>query len=483
MLAGHQEIVGFLIEAGATPDVTDKQGDTPESWALEWENYKCAMILADATKQKVREREKAEEEARKKAAAEKTKKLAMQSFDLDDEEDDDEEDDDEEEELTHWVLPAPLPRTIPEQQKTGGSETKTESVPKQTSSTEKTDNMTESRNVSMHIEEKIKIAQPEEQELGTCCDQTGSASLQSEKDCSGSECIVKVVPVLDTPSIKVHQPDREMEYSKNGKIEEPETEPEMVPLAPPPPPHVMIPLPPPPPPPPPPPCMKSTKETKQKKTGDKKSSNVDPHANLMNELKSFAGARRKVKIAGPVGGKKQQNPENKITELENSAPNVPKTPLVQPVSPLQQEDSGSHQCLDDEAFVQMMLHGTTRKSEAGGCGDSQQRSSTNSPSIVDKIKNSLSPYPETKPVPTLIPRPAESTIPLPPEQTAKKPDPSRPKNEDSSPSKRNSALNPLPPPTTGKADTEFDKLVHLTEDSGFSIDLRKSAADLVSLTR
>jgi hypothetical protein len=38
-------VVGLLVASGAIPDVQDSQGDTPESWALDWENFKCAMIL------------------------------------------------------------------------------------------------------------------------------------------------------------------------------------------------------------------------------------------------------------------------------------------------------------------------------------------------------------------------------------------------------------------------------------------------------
>ena len=37
---GHTELVRLLVEAGAAPDAEDAHGDTPEAWALEWENYK-----------------------------------------------------------------------------------------------------------------------------------------------------------------------------------------------------------------------------------------------------------------------------------------------------------------------------------------------------------------------------------------------------------------------------------------------------------
>ena len=44
---GHADVVGLLVASGAIPDVQDSQGDTPESWALDWENFKCAMILGE----------------------------------------------------------------------------------------------------------------------------------------------------------------------------------------------------------------------------------------------------------------------------------------------------------------------------------------------------------------------------------------------------------------------------------------------------
>ena len=47
---GHADVVDSLLSAGAVPDARDRQGDTPETWALEWENYKSAMLLADAAK-------------------------------------------------------------------------------------------------------------------------------------------------------------------------------------------------------------------------------------------------------------------------------------------------------------------------------------------------------------------------------------------------------------------------------------------------
>ena len=50
---GHPDVVGLLVASGAIPDVQDSQGDTPESWALDWENFKCAMILGEHNRVKL----------------------------------------------------------------------------------------------------------------------------------------------------------------------------------------------------------------------------------------------------------------------------------------------------------------------------------------------------------------------------------------------------------------------------------------------
>ena len=76
-------MVECLLRAGAAPDVRDKRGDTAETWALEWENYKSAMLLADAAKKKG----EAGRATTKAAAKEKASssggyaQLALMSFD------------------------------------------------------------------------------------------------------------------------------------------------------------------------------------------------------------------------------------------------------------------------------------------------------------------------------------------------------------------------------------------------------------------
>ncbi|XP_040565115.1 uncharacterized protein [Lepeophtheirus salmonis] len=88
---GHLELVKFLVnEARAIPNIKDNQGDTPETWALEWENYKCAMVISEAIK---------------KWKDKQTPPLDSPSSS------EDEEDDDDDEEMSHWVLP--LPTVIP----------------------------------------------------------------------------------------------------------------------------------------------------------------------------------------------------------------------------------------------------------------------------------------------------------------------------------------------------------------------------------
>ena len=106
---GHEETLKLLLESGAQPNVEDWQGDTAESWALDWENYKCAMLLADATKKLKLEKDS----CRLKGTTKDTQLWQREdhsnadTFDSDDDSDDDDDDD---EELTHWVLP--LPKTF-----------------------------------------------------------------------------------------------------------------------------------------------------------------------------------------------------------------------------------------------------------------------------------------------------------------------------------------------------------------------------------
>ena len=68
-------MVERLLKAGAAPDARDRHGDTPETWALEWENYKSAMLLADASK-KTRE-EGAERDAAADGDKQKKEQVRM----------------------------------------------------------------------------------------------------------------------------------------------------------------------------------------------------------------------------------------------------------------------------------------------------------------------------------------------------------------------------------------------------------------------
>ena len=105
---GHAEILQLLLESGAKPDVKDWQGDTAETWALDWENYKCAMLLADATKKSSPVKDKTSQSSTKDNGDVWTPEdeSKADTFDSDDDSDDDDDDD---EELTHWVLPLPKP--------------------------------------------------------------------------------------------------------------------------------------------------------------------------------------------------------------------------------------------------------------------------------------------------------------------------------------------------------------------------------------
>ena len=104
---GHVEILELLLDCGAKPNLKDWQGDTAETWALDWENYKCAMLLADATKKTSSVKNKSFQASPKENSDiyNPEDESNADTFDSDD----DSDDDDDDEELTHWVLPLPKP--------------------------------------------------------------------------------------------------------------------------------------------------------------------------------------------------------------------------------------------------------------------------------------------------------------------------------------------------------------------------------------
>ena len=70
--------------------MTDKSGDTAESYAAEWENTECVNILREAT------------------AARKATRETSEMFDSDGSfEDSDEDDDDDESSMMNWIMPPP----------------------------------------------------------------------------------------------------------------------------------------------------------------------------------------------------------------------------------------------------------------------------------------------------------------------------------------------------------------------------------------
>ena len=88
----------MLLAHGAIPDIRDKSGDTPESYAAEWENTECVMILREATA----------------AKQEANREMSVMFDDSEDNEDSDDDDDDDESSMMNWIMPPPsLPNTTP----------------------------------------------------------------------------------------------------------------------------------------------------------------------------------------------------------------------------------------------------------------------------------------------------------------------------------------------------------------------------------
>ena len=87
----------MLLAHGAIPNIPDKSGDTPESYAAEWENVECVRILQEATAAK--------------HAADMDEINDM--FDSEGSEDsDDDDDDDDESSMMNYIMPPPMaPKT------------------------------------------------------------------------------------------------------------------------------------------------------------------------------------------------------------------------------------------------------------------------------------------------------------------------------------------------------------------------------------
>merc|ERR1712170_314692 len=94
---GHTDVLRMLLAHGAIPNIPDKSGDTPESYAAEWENVECVRILQEATAAK--------------HAADMDEINDM--FDSEGSEDsDDDDDDDDESSMMNYIMPPPMaPKT------------------------------------------------------------------------------------------------------------------------------------------------------------------------------------------------------------------------------------------------------------------------------------------------------------------------------------------------------------------------------------
>ena len=87
---GHIDVLRMLLAHGAIPDIRDKSGDTPESYAAEWENSECVMILREAT-----------------AAKQEANREMSVMFDDSEDNDDSDDDDDDESSMMNWIMPPP----------------------------------------------------------------------------------------------------------------------------------------------------------------------------------------------------------------------------------------------------------------------------------------------------------------------------------------------------------------------------------------
>ena len=92
---GHADVLRMLIAHGAIPDLQDKSGDTPETFATEWQNAECVAILREAT------------------AARRDRDMSEMMMDSDDNRSDDSDEDDEDESsMMNWIMPPP---SVPKQ--------------------------------------------------------------------------------------------------------------------------------------------------------------------------------------------------------------------------------------------------------------------------------------------------------------------------------------------------------------------------------
>ena len=95
---GHSDVLRMLIAHGAVPDIPDKSGDTPESYAAEWENMECVAILREAT-------------AARRAAGRDMSEM----YDSDERtaSEDSDDDDDDESSMMNWIMPPPsVPKNV-----------------------------------------------------------------------------------------------------------------------------------------------------------------------------------------------------------------------------------------------------------------------------------------------------------------------------------------------------------------------------------
>jgi hypothetical protein len=429
------------------------------------------MLLAEATKKVNREREEKKERQRREEEEKKRKK-----------EEDEDDDDDDEEELSHWVLPQPLTPIASavnvEIVAPSGEAAKKQEVAKTKEEATHDPMSALEKEVSEACREDIFKDNIKDEKLESSCSKgkEGMTSIQGEEEVNEVKESVKIQGEGGGGNEKL-----DISVVSDMVI------------------HTKI-APPPPPPPPPPPSPPSAPVTSAPKPKSIRSSSIsDPQANLLEELKLFTGTRRKVRASAT--DEKSQKPRrrslsrqrhNSKTQQTAQQPQLKKKPKQAEPTEISSPSYGVEVVANVKPpEVEMQSDGVKIDQDLGApllpvmLPDAAfvvpDRPGV---SIVDKIRNSLASSTgdsscDQSPTDPLVPglsAPGSSTK----IHESVKID-----------SISSSSSNPLPANLpylnvdlrANVIDYNLeDRLVNLT-GSCFSVDLRRSAADLVSLSR
>ena len=422
---GHVEILELLLDSGAKPNLKDWQGDTAETWALDWENYKCAMLLADATKKVSPGKNKYSQSSTKESSEQFTPEDESNADTFDS---DDDSDDDDEEELTHWVIP--LPQPIPLVASSNRFPSTSSIIPVSQSSKDiinvpqdeisKTDKYSENNSTAISSQTDAEETQEKESQKVILSSENEIDLSIPEEVSPEFEILEQNVPKVMSMIVELPEPDEdeaEPEQKSDvvsdaviveetcpigndisatkidiGKEEEELCESPVVSAAPPPPP----------PPPPPQPesltgAIKPILRNKEKKPPHPLHVGAEPniHCDLIKELKSFTSGinsrkRNSARKQTPEPDEYDENDTTCINDLCQDEHKVQDNTLPESVEEinLKTEDEKQYQqeISNTQHETKSMTPGTENTSELGN-GDE----SVPFESIVDRIKNSLKP--------------------------------------------------------------------------------------------